>query len=148
MFSNLWLISPFNRKIYQKLGTLHINILGHTCVITLKILNHEDLKILDMKYFLYHESYNTKNRRPLYVLSMYMYQKHLWCTCKQKYICPRPLPYTLTSYCTEKYIFVMDTHIKTLNFSCFFSTLMLVSSVHDHCASLVTTNEWRYFLIR
>ena len=30
------------------------------CIITLKRLNHEYLKSLDMKYFLYHESYNTK----------------------------------------------------------------------------------------
>ena len=34
------------------------------CIITLKILNHEDLKILDMKYFLYHESYSTKIEGP------------------------------------------------------------------------------------
>ena len=27
-------------------------------------MNHEDLKSLDMKYFLYHESYNTKIEGP------------------------------------------------------------------------------------
>ena len=34
------------------------------CIITLKILNHEDLKSLDMKFFLCHESYNTKIEGP------------------------------------------------------------------------------------
>ena len=53
----------------------HRNIIDHMCIITLKILNHEDLKSLDMKYFLYHESYNTKIE-VLNGLSMYMYQKH------------------------------------------------------------------------
>ena len=46
--------------------------LGHTCIITLKRLNHEDLKSLDMKYFLYHESYITK------IVSPYM---SCQCTC-------------------------------------------------------------------
>ena len=55
------MISSCNHKIYKKIKNItHRNILGHTCIITLKILNHEDLKSLDMKYFLYHESYNTK----------------------------------------------------------------------------------------
>ena len=40
--------------------TSHRNILGHKCIITPKRLNNEDLKSLDMKYFVYHESYNTK----------------------------------------------------------------------------------------
>ena len=48
-----------------KIGNItHRNILGHTCIITLKRLNHEYLKILDMKYFLYHEIYNTKVEGP------------------------------------------------------------------------------------
>ena len=42
------------------------------CIITLKRLNHEDLKSLDMKYFLHHESYNTKIEGP------YMARQ---CTC-------------------------------------------------------------------
>ena len=58
-------MSPCNRKIYKKIGNItHRNILVHTCIITLKRLNHEDLKSLDMKYFLYHESYNTKIEGP------------------------------------------------------------------------------------
>ena len=42
----------------------HRNIIGHMCIIALKIPSHEDLKRLDMKYFLYHESYNTKVEGP------------------------------------------------------------------------------------
>ena len=58
-------MSPCNCKIYKKIKNItHRNILGYTCIITLKILNHEDLKSLDMKYFLHHESYNTKIELP------------------------------------------------------------------------------------
>ena len=42
------------------MGTLQIETFLAMCIITLKILNHEYLRSLDMKYFLYHESYNTK----------------------------------------------------------------------------------------
>ena len=51
------------------------NILGHMSIITLKILNHENLKSLDMKYFLYHESYNTKIEGPYMACQ---------CTCANK----------------------------------------------------------------
>ena len=46
-------------------------------MITLKIMNHEDLKILDMKYFLYHECYNTKIEGPYMAFQ---------CTCIKKII--------------------------------------------------------------
>ena len=129
-------------KSIKKNGNItHRNILGYTCIITLKRLNHEDLKSLDMKYFLYHESYNTK----IEGLSM-----ACQCTCiknifdvhvqtKVHLSSTTPL-YSNSGLYIKLHICPGLTHQKS-NFLLYFPNLNACCLCTNHCATLVTANQ-------